>query len=387
MKRRRILMVSGNAPAGPRRGRRLHRPAPRRAGPPAPRLALVLALPPPALVPFAGRPPRRADAAPAEPYVVAPGRSAWSRRRAGLAPRPGPRPGADPLVLRDRRRLPGRRRGDLGRSAARDDPARVPHRVAERPVHVASWSGRSTVVIANDPRNAERCLAETGRDARSPLVERRHGLAPRPRFAPGDRPRPAHHLRVHQRPEVARGRRRGAATAPARVAGGPLEGHRPVPPRVGPRHAALARTRRPDGVEFTGGFSVDGPRLKRLLAESEIMLLPYADGASERRTTLHVAWAFGLPVITTPPPTANDAVVDGENCLLVREPTAAPGPPRSAASAPTAASPTASAPAASPPPTGSPGGAWRRCTSGCTTGSSNRRGRRGSRSDPDAGHQ
>ena len=35
-----------------------------------------------------------------------------------------------------------------------------------------------------------------------------------------------------------------------------------------------------------------------------------------------MAWAFGLPVITTPPPTANDAVIDGVNCLLVPEPTA-----------------------------------------------------------------
>ncbi len=95
----------------------------------------------------------------------------------------------------------------------------------------------------------------------------------------------------------------------------------PFRPETDPGHAALAENLATDGVEFTGGFSVNDPRLKRLLAESEVMLLPFADGASERRTTLHVAWAFGLPVITTPPPTANAAILDGENCLLVREPT------------------------------------------------------------------
>jgi D-inositol-3-phosphate glycosyltransferase len=46
------------------------------------------------------------------------------------------------------------------------------------------------------------------------------------------------------------------------------------------------------------------------------MLLPFADGASTRRTTLQVAWAFGLPVVTTPPIEPTDAILDGENALL-----------------------------------------------------------------------
>ena len=49
------------------------------------------------------------------------------------------------------------------------------------------------------------------------------------------------------------------------------------------------------------------------------MLLPFADGASTRRGTLQVAWAFGIPTVTTPPREPTDAIVDGENVLLVCE--------------------------------------------------------------------
>jgi len=180
---------------------------------------------------------------------------------------------------------------------------------------------RSAAVIANDPRNAERCLAETGR-------------APNQRWWSGGTVRP---LDPGSRPATVPGRfttfgfisglkSLGVVGEALRsVRAGSPEVHwkiiGPFHPESDPGHAALAQSLGTDGVEFTGGIANDLP-LRRLIAESEVMLLPYADGASERRTTLHVAWAFGLPVLTTPPPTANDAVIDGVNCLLVREPTA-----------------------------------------------------------------
>lgn len=181
---------------------------------------------------------------------------------------------------------------------------------------------RSSAVIANDPRNAERCLAETGR-------------APDHRWWSGGTVRP---LEPGSRPETVPGRLTTfgfiGGLKSLDVVGQALRLVRSESPEVhwkivGPfrpesdrNHAELARGLGTVGVEFTGGFSVRDPALKSLLAESEIMLLPYLDGASERRSTLHVAWAYGLPVLTTPPPTANDAIRDGENCLLVREPTA-----------------------------------------------------------------
>ena len=74
-------------PAGPRRGRRLRRPAHRRAGPPAPRLALVVVVPPPALVSRADRATGRAEPLPTR---AIPGRragSAWrGRSPAGSGP-------------------------------------------------------------------------------------------------------------------------------------------------------------------------------------------------------------------------------------------------------------------------------------------------------------
>ena len=92
----------------------------------------------------------------------------------------------------------------------------------------------------------------------------------------------------------------------------------PFYPERDPHHAALAVRVRADWIEFTGGRNdLESHELRRWLAEAAVMALPFADGASARRTTLHTAWAFGIPVVTTPPPGPDDAVRPGENCLTV----------------------------------------------------------------------
>ncbi len=91
----------------------------------------------------------------------------------------------------------------------------------------------------------------------------------------------------------------------------------PFEPEEKPDHAGLARRLGGDWVTFTGGLPESGVRSR--LAESRLMILPFADGASTRRGTLQVAWAFGMPVVTTPPPADEPAIVDGLNCRLVHE--------------------------------------------------------------------
>jgi glycosyltransferase involved in cell wall biosynthesis len=91
----------------------------------------------------------------------------------------------------------------------------------------------------------------------------------------------------------------------------------PFEPEDNPDHAGLARRLGGDWVTFTGGLPESGVRSR--LAESRLMILPFADGASTRRGTLQVAWAFGLPVVTTPPPAEEPTIVDGRNCRLVGE--------------------------------------------------------------------
>lgn len=85
-------------------------------------------------------------------------------------------------------------------------------------------------------------------------------------------------------------------------------------------HAELQERFRVPWVQFTGGFpNMQDRRLRSLLAESDVMILPFADGASLRRTSLHTAWAFGLPVITTAPFESEPSIQDEVNCLTVKE--------------------------------------------------------------------
>ncbi len=93
----------------------------------------------------------------------------------------------------------------------------------------------------------------------------------------------------------------------------------PFEPEDKPDHAGLAHRLGGDWVTFTGGLPESGVRSR--LAEARLMILPFSDGASTRRGTLQVAWAFGMPVVTTPPPAEEPMIVDGWNCRLVREST------------------------------------------------------------------
>ena len=192
----------------------------------------------------------------------------------------------------------------------------------ERPSvrHTTELVRRSRVVIANDGRNAARCLQETGREPdyrwwsgnSVPVADPSWGVRPRDGsivtfgFLNGkalDVVRGALGLLRPRHPEIR-----------WRVVG-------PFHPETDPLHAGLAARLGADWVEFTGGFRVEDRRLRTILAEGRAMLLPFTDGASLRRSTLHAAWAAGMPVVTTPPDFPEPAIVDGENCLLVREPT------------------------------------------------------------------
>ena len=69
-------------------------------------------------------------------------------------------------------------------------------------------------------------------------------------------------------------------------------------------------------VTLTGELGRDAVR--SALSRTEVMILPYNDGASTRRTSLQASWAFGLPIVTTAPDADEPAIIDGYNCLLVR---------------------------------------------------------------------
>ena len=178
---------------------------------------------------------------------------------------------------------------------------------------------RSDVVVANDRRPAAGCLAQAGRTADRILWSANTIRPPEPG---GDiRRQPGlvatfgfiNRLKqfdvVHAGLDLLRDRRPDLRW---KIIG-------PFEPENENDHAGLARRLGGDWVTFTGGLPEAGVRSR--LAEARMMILPYSDGASTRRGTLQVAWAFGMPVITTPPPAEEPMIVDGRNCLLVREAT------------------------------------------------------------------
>ncbi len=178
---------------------------------------------------------------------------------------------------------------------------------------------RSSAIIANDARNADRCRERTGRE-------------PDARWWSGSTVEPPSPLVRDPEPDLVTTFGFISSLKSVEVAMQALERLRsqgrklrwriigPFHPDRDPQHARLAELQKSGWVEFAGGYSVRDPKLRSLLAASRVMLLPYADGASLRRTTLHAAWAFGVPSVTTPPAHDEPALVDGENCLLVRDP-------------------------------------------------------------------
>ncbi len=179
----------------------------------------------------------------------------------------------------------------------------------------------SDCVIANDPRTATRCLKATGRGVDRTLWSGATVLPP----CPADRPATIPGLVVtfgflstlkslevvHDALKTARISRSDIRW---RIIG-------PFEPETNPRHAALRDRFAADSawIELVGAVN-DHAKLRRLIAEAQAMLLPFADGASTRRGTLQIAWAFGLPVVTTPPNEPIEAVRAGENVLIAIEP-------------------------------------------------------------------
>jgi len=93
----------------------------------------------------------------------------------------------------------------------------------------------------------------------------------------------------------------------------------PFDPAQNDYHRDLKRQFTEPWVVFTGGGAKELNELgfRSTLASASLMVLPFSDGASPRRTTLQAAWAFGLPTVTTAPEVNEPEIRDGENCLLV----------------------------------------------------------------------
>jgi glycosyltransferase involved in cell wall biosynthesis len=79
-------------------------------------------------------------------------------------------------------------------------------------------------------------------------------------------------------------------------------------------------------VQWTG--FVDDTQVTSYLRASDVVVLPFMDGASYRRGSLMAAVHYGRPIITTTPQYPTPAFVDGENMLLIP-----PGDPKALASA------------------------------------------------------
>lgn len=180
----------------------------------------------------------------------------------------------------------------------------------------------SDVVITNDNRTTDRCRQYTGRNPNLQGWSPANVLPLKPEQSvkpvPGLLTTFGLISKIKQLPilfEALKNLRQQGANLHWRIIG-------PFNPTADTYHAELAQLFNEPWVEFTGGFpDVRDGRLRTLLAESDAMILAFADGASPRRGSLQAAWAFGLPVITTVPPVNEVNLQHGVNCFLVKEST------------------------------------------------------------------
>jgi glycosyltransferase involved in cell wall biosynthesis len=93
----------------------------------------------------------------------------------------------------------------------------------------------------------------------------------------------------------------------------------PFDPTRNEYHRELKQRLTEPWVTFTGGGTKEMAEIgfRTALASASVMLLPFSDGCSPRRTTLQAAWAFGLPTVTTSPEVPEPGIRSGDNCVLV----------------------------------------------------------------------
>jgi len=178
-------------------------------------------------------------------------------------------------------------------------------------VHTKELARRADVLTASDRRTADRCAAATGRTPDfvgwSPANVLPVGLSDS-RIV-GSKLVTFGYLNPLKRLEVV-----GEAIASLGRSDLTWDIVGPFDPVHQTWHAELQRALHYSFVRFTG--ALDDAALRRSLGDARLIMLPYADGSSVRRTSLGAAWAFGRPVITTPPAADEPEIVDGENCLF-----------------------------------------------------------------------
>jgi glycosyltransferase involved in cell wall biosynthesis len=91
---------------------------------------------------------------------------------------------------------------------------------------------------------------------------------------------------------------------------------------IGPRGAEFRdgllreNPRYQDRIHVTGSISASDPRLSAHLSACDLMIQPYPDGVSSRRTSLLAPLAHGVPIVTTAGPSTESLWSDSEAVAL-----------------------------------------------------------------------